>query len=150
MSYVNSGFWLPEFSFSSPTSAPLSNQYPAVTNFPTLFDAHLPSLTAGELHGLWQTTCLRSAPAGESRWTEATNLQLHETHFSLHTRAGDRHEGTWHLQRHSRLGQPFLALEGSGIMTQALITRLRRSADGTVRQMVVYFQSGLELQLTQP
>ncbi|WP_345226614.1 hypothetical protein [Hymenobacter koreensis] len=121
-----------------------------MTDPPTLFDAHLPSLTAGELHGLWHTTCLRPAPTGDSRWAEATHLQLHQTHFSLHTRAGDRHAGTWHLQRHSRLGQPFLALQEAETPVLALITRLRRSADGTVRQMVVYFQSGLELQLTHP
>lgn len=119
-----------------------------MTNSPLLYDVSLPGLTAADLDGSWNVVCQR--PALEPFWAEATHLQLHGDSFLLQGPGGLPQTGTWHLQRHQQLGQPFLVFNASLTATPALITRLRRSPDGVVRQMVLYFQSGLELELTHP
>ncbi|RAK68264.1 hypothetical protein DLM85_09555 [Hymenobacter edaphi] len=111
---------------------------------------NLPALAASQLLGPWRIVQLRAAAAPEPLWGEATHLHLTADALQLQNGVGAPLAGTWHLQRHAQLGQPFLVLRLPEGAAQALITRLRRSSDGSVRQMVLYFQSGLELQLTHP
>lgn len=119
-----------------------------MTDFPPLYDENLLILTSERLQGSWQLTCTRVAAATENPWAEATHLQLEPATFCLHGPAA--HQGTWQLQRHAQLGQPFLILQSPDRPEQALVTRFRRSSDGAIRQMLLYFQSGLELLLTHP
>lgn len=102
------------------------------------------------LHGVWRIAHLRPARIPDESWAEATELRLESEVFWLRTQAPEELAGTWQLQRHLQLGQPFLVLYLPAGPLQALVTRLRHSPDGELRQMVLYFQSGLELQLTHP
>ena len=121
-----------------------------MSDLTSLYDVNLPALAATQLLGPWRIVRLRAAPAAEPLWGEATHLHLDADTLRLQSGAPAPLSGTWHLQRHAQLGQPFLVLHLPDGSAQALITRLRRSPDGSVRQMALYFQSGLELQLTHP
>lgn len=119
-----------------------------MSNSGLLYDVHLPSLTAPELRGAWRVARQRAGTAA-APWTEATQLRLDEATLQLH--AGPKAvPGTWQLLRHEGLRPPYLALHTPAGATQALITRLRRSPDGTAQQMQLYFQSGMEWELSCP
>ena len=55
--------------------------------------------------------------------------------------------GRWTIQRDTLLNRPYLEMQLSREDTRALVTRLRRSTDGTESQLSLYFQSGMEMQL---
>lgn len=58
--------------------------------------------------------------------------------------------GQWEVMRDEMLNRPYLNFELPTEATQALVTRLRRSADGLHSQLNLYFASGMELQLNRP
>ncbi len=55
--------------------------------------------------------------------------------------------GNWQLQRDPLLSRPYLSLQFSAGETRALITRMRRSRDGGDCEMILYFQTGMEVEL---
>ncbi|GAA4041895.1 hypothetical protein GCM10022409_29890 [Hymenobacter glaciei] len=55
--------------------------------------------------------------------------------------------GYWQVMRDEMLNRPYLNFELPNEATRALVTRLRRSADGLHSQLNLYFASGMELQL---
>ena len=60
---------------------------------------------------------------------------------------GLSHVGHWSVTRDEILNRPYLSFELPNEATRALVTRLRRSADGVRSQLNLYFASGMELQL---
>ena len=61
--------------------------------------------------------------------------------------AGPDQTGQWDVMRDEMLNRPYLNFELPTEATRALVTRLRRSADGLHSQLNLYFASGMELQL---
>ena len=55
--------------------------------------------------------------------------------------------GSWAVMRDELLNRPYLNFELPNEATRALVTRLRRSADGLQSQLNLYFASGMEMQL---
>jgi len=55
--------------------------------------------------------------------------------------------GQWAVQRDALLSRPYLRFDLPEESTRALVTRLRRSADGLRSQLHLYFASGMEMQL---
>lgn len=55
--------------------------------------------------------------------------------------------GNWSVTRDEILNRPYLSFELPDEATRALVTRLRRSADGLRSQLNLYFASGMEMQL---
>lgn len=60
---------------------------------------------------------------------------------------GPTETGHWQVMRDEMLNRPYLNFELPTEATRALVTRLRRSADGLHSQLNLYFASGMELQL---
>ena len=58
--------------------------------------------------------------------------------------------GQWSVMRDEILNRPYLNFELPEEATSALVTRLRRSADGQRSQLNLYFSSGMEMQLNRP
>lgn len=115
-----------------------------------LFDVNLQQLPDEYLTGNW-----RVADRVLSRTDPGTALARAE-HFQLQPgrvevqAPGVRDDGRWQVQRDSLLNRPYLELLLGQEQTRALITRLRRSRDGSTSQLNLYFQSGMEMQLTRP
>lgn len=80
---------------------------------------------------------------------QATRLHLHKEGLLLDT-PDTPLAGDWRVARDPLLSRPYLEFIVDGQTVRALITRLRRSTDGLYQALVLYFQSGLELLLTQP
>jgi hypothetical protein len=55
--------------------------------------------------------------------------------------------GSWAVMRDELMNRPYLNFELPDEDTRALVTRLRRSADGLRSQLNLYFASGMEMQL---
>lgn len=55
--------------------------------------------------------------------------------------------GQWAVMRDEILNRPYLNFELPNEATRALVTRMRRSADGLHSQLNLYFASGMEMQL---
>ena len=60
---------------------------------------------------------------------------------------GPAHTGQWEVMRDEMLNRPYLNFEPPNEATRALVTRLRRSADGLHSQLNLHFASGMEMQL---
>jgi hypothetical protein len=115
-----------------------------------LFDVDLQQLPDEFLTGMWcvaDRVLNRSNP--DSALAHATRLLLEPGTLQVH--APSQHDtGHWSVQRDGLLNRPYLELQLLQEETKALITRLRRSADGLQSQLNLYFQSGMELELAQP
>ncbi|SFP92744.1 hypothetical protein [Hymenobacter arizonensis] len=61
--------------------------------------------------------------------------------------AGPNHTGKWAVMRDELMNRPYLSFELPNEATRALVTRLRRSADGLRSELNLYFASGMEMQL---
>ncbi|UYZ65106.1 hypothetical protein [Hymenobacter weizhouensis] len=114
-----------------------------------LFDINLQQLPDEYLAGEWRVAdrvLNRTDP--HSPLARADRFQLRTGHLKV---AADDYEeqGQWRVQRDEVLGRPYLELEVAQEHTRALITRLRRSADGLSSQLNLYFMSGMEVQLVQ-
>lgn len=126
---------------------------------PTLYDINLRELEEGYLHGAWR---VRSRVPGPT--TDPDHSLMRATNVTLDFTQTLRLEGTassgdvsvtstagrWAMERDPLLSRPWLTLELPEGATRALVTRLRRSADGATRQLSLYTQAGLELFLTHP
>lgn len=61
--------------------------------------------------------------------------------------SGTGHAGQWAVQRDTVMNRPYLSFDLPAKNTRALVTRLRRSANGQHSQLHLYFASGMEMQL---
>lgn len=115
-----------------------------------LFDVNLQQLPDEFLAGEWHVAdrVLNRADPG-SALAQASRVYLQPG--QLVVEAPSRTEqGRWQVQRDQMLNRPYLEIQVAEEGTRALITRLRRSADGLKSQLNLYFLSGMELLLTQP
>ncbi|MFC6223849.1 hypothetical protein ACFP2F_11410 [Hymenobacter artigasi] len=60
---------------------------------------------------------------------------------------GPGQTGNWAVLRDELMNRPYLNFELPNEATRALVTRMRRSADGLHSQLNLYFASGMEMQL---
>ena len=63
------------------------------------------------------------------------------------TPPGPSQTGNWAVMRDELMNRPYLNFELPNEATRALVTRMRRSADGLRSQLNLYFASGMEMQL---
>lgn len=115
-----------------------------------LFDVNLQQLPDEFLTGNWRVAdrvLNRTDPA--STLAQAERFQLQPGRVQVQA-PGKHDAGSWLVQRDSLLNRPYLELDLTQEQTRALVTRLRRSRDGAVSQLNLYFQSGMEMQLAQP
>lgn len=77
---------------------------------------------------------------------QVTHVYLHEGELRLDAPIASQ-AGRWQVERDNLLGRPYLSLEFAQGQIKALVTRLRRSANGKYQTLTLYFQSGLELLL---
>lgn len=119
---------------------------------PLLLDVNLQHVPDPYLHGSWRVVdrvLSHADPAGPL--AQATFLHLQEGTLLLDTPDADAPTtGRWSIERDDLLSRPYLQLQLATESVIALVTRLRRSADGAYRTLVLYFQSGLELFLIHP
>lgn len=115
-----------------------------------LFDVNLQQLPDEFLTGSWQVADrVLNQTDPDSALAQATQLRLEPGHLQLQA-AAQVQDGQWSVQRDALLQRPYLEIQLAEEQTRALITRLRRSADGLKSQLNLYFLSGMEVQLTQP
>ncbi|OON68732.1 hypothetical protein [Hymenobacter sp. CRA2] len=115
-----------------------------------LFDVNLQQLPDEFLTGDWRVTnrvLNRTDP--DSSLAQATCLRLEPGQLQVQA-AQQVQNGQWSVQRDALLQRPYLDIQLEDERTRALITRLRRSADGQTSQLNLYFLSGMEVLLTQP
>jgi hypothetical protein len=110
-----------------------------------LLDVNLQQVPDPYLHGSWRVVDRVLSHADPTNpLAQATFLHLHDGHLQLDTPTAPA-LGRWSVERDSLLSRPYLQLQLASESASALVTRLRRSADGAYRTLVLYFQSGLEL-----
>jgi hypothetical protein len=114
-----------------------------------LRDINLQQVPDSYLAGAWRVAHRVVNQANpDSPLAQATNLLLAD---ELHLQAPSFSEtGSWAVQRDELLNRPYLRLNFPAEELRALVTRLRRSADGARSQLNLYFSSGLEMQLDRP
>ncbi|WP_400191584.1 hypothetical protein [Hymenobacter sp. B81] len=115
-----------------------------------LFDVNLQQLPDDFLAGSWRIAdrvLNRTNP--DSALALATHLQLQGQEMRLQLPGQAEASGHWSVQRDALLQRPYLEISLAEESTRALITRLRRSADGRQSLLNLYFLSGMELQLAQ-
>lgn len=114
-----------------------------------LLDVNLQQVPDDYLAGAWRVAhrvLNRADPA--SALAQATSLDLGQ---QLTLQAPELSEtGSWAVQRDELLNRPYLRLNLLAEEMRALVTRLRRTADGSRSQLNLYFNSGLEMQLDRP
>lgn len=115
-----------------------------------LFDINLLEMPDDYLNGEWcvaDRVLNRNNP--DSPLARATKFFLQPGSLRVHE-PDTESAGKWSMERDSLLNRPYLELQVLQEETRALITRLRRSTDGLQSQLVLYFQSGMEIQLARP
>lgn len=115
-----------------------------------LFDVNLQQVPDDYLAGAWRIAhrvLNRADPA--SALAQATNLDLGRGELVLEA-PSHTETGSWDVQRDELLNRPYLRLNFPSEELRALVTRLRRTADGARSQLNLYFSSGLEMQLDRP
>lgn len=115
-----------------------------------LFDVNLQQLPDEFLNGNWRVAdrvLNRTDPSSMLARAERFALQPGRVEVQA---LDDQDAGRWQIQRDGLLNRPYLELILGQEQTRALVTRLRRSRNGTESQLNLYFQSGMEMQLTQP
>lgn len=114
-----------------------------------LLDVNLHQLPDDFFGGAWRVASRvlnRNHP--ESPLAQATGLVVTPGQVETRTAAsGPSHKGQWAVTRDELLDRPYLSFDLPEEATRALVTRLRRSADGLRSQLSLYFASGMELQL---
>ncbi|GAB2776657.1 hypothetical protein HNQ93_001924 [Hymenobacter luteus] len=115
-----------------------------------LFDVNLQQLPDDFLTGNWRVAdrVLNRTDPGTTL-AQAERFQLEPGRLEIQAPGGPD-AGRWLVQRDNILNRPYLEIDTEQQQTRALITRLRRSRDGSVSQLSLYFQSGMEMQLTRP
>ena len=115
-----------------------------------LLDVNLQQMPDDYLTGEWRVAdrvLNRTDPS--SPLAQATHFRLQPDALQLQT-PQQATTGHWAVQRDELLKRPYLQLTMPQEDTKALITRLRRSTNGQESQLNLYFQSGMEMQLTRP
>lgn len=115
-----------------------------------LFDVNLQQVPDDYLAGAWRIAhrvLNRADPA--SALALATTLDLGRGELVLEAPSLTE-TGSWDVQRDELLNRPYLRLNFPTQELRALVTRLRRTADGARSQLNLYFSSGLEMQLDRP
>jgi hypothetical protein len=115
-----------------------------------LLDINLQQVPDSYLAGSWRVAhrvVNRADPA--SPLAQATNLVLNDDLLQLEAPSMNE-TGSWAVQRDELLNRPYLRLNFPSEEIRALVTRLRRTADGARSQLNLYFSSGLEMQLDRP
>jgi hypothetical protein len=114
-----------------------------------LLDINLQHLPDQYLNGTWQVAervLSQASPA--TALAQATHLQLQPGVLGVvtptHHAAGD-----WSINRDALLNRPYLTMRTADEDATALVTRLRRTADGQRSALTLYFQTGMELHLVQ-
>jgi hypothetical protein len=116
-----------------------------------LFDVNLQQLPDDFLTGEWRVSNrVLNQTSPDSPLALATQLRLAPGELQLLAADEAVQHGQWSVQRDALLQRPYLDIQLAEERTRALITRLRRSADGRQSQLNLYFLSGMEVQLTQP
>ena len=114
-----------------------------------LLDINLQQLPDDYFSGEWQVAnrvLNRNDPG--SPLALATCLLLDTDHLETQTEySGSTQTGEWAVMRDEVLNRPYLSFELPSEAIRALVTRLRRSADGLQSQLNLYFASGMEMQL---
>lgn len=115
-----------------------------------LFDVNLQQLPDDYLTGDWHVAnrvLNRTDPATTLARAERFHLEPGRVAIDA---PGQQDVGNWLVQRDTLLNRPYLELNMEQEQTRALVTRLRRSRDGSTSQLSLYFQSGMEMQLIRP
>lgn len=114
-----------------------------------LLDINLQHLPDDYFGGEWQVAnrvLNRNDPG--SPLAVATRLVLAPGQLETRTTTpGAGQTGQWAITRDEMLNRPYLSFELPTEATRALVTRLRRSANGLHSQLNLYFASGMEMQL---
>ena len=114
-----------------------------------LLDINLQTLPDTYLAGDWQVASRvlnRNDPG--SPLAQATRLVLSpDEALRAHQADAAPESGRWVVLRDELLNRPYVRFELPAEETRALVTRLRRSADGQQAQLNLYFASGMEIQL---
>ena len=117
---------------------------------PSLLDVNLQQVPDPYLSGIWHVVDRNLSHADPATaLAQATRVHLQAGYLQLDTPTAET-TGQWRIERDALLSRPYLLLQFAQEEVRALITRLRYSADGYHRALVLYFQSGLELFLVQP
>lgn len=117
---------------------------------PSLLDVNLQQVPDPYLSGTWRVVDrVLSREDPTTALARATYVHLEKGLLRLDTDTCET-TGHWRVERDALLSRPYLLLELAQEEISALVTRLRYSADGHYRALVLYFQSGLELFLVQP
>ena len=115
-----------------------------------LLDINLQTLPDTYLAGDWLVAnrALNRNPPG-SPLAQATRLVLRpDAALLAHQPAAPAPEtGQWAVLRDELLNRPYLTFALAAEEARALVTRLRRSADGRSAQLNLYFATGMELLL---
>lgn len=115
-----------------------------------LFDVNLQELPDEFLRGNWRVAdrvLNHTDPSSMLAQAELFALQPGTVEVKA---LGRQDTGHWLIQRDALLNRPYLELHLGKEKTRALVTRLRRSRSGAESQLNLYFQSGMEMHLTQP
>ncbi|WP_460676016.1 hypothetical protein [Hymenobacter coalescens] len=117
-----------------------------------LFDINLQQLPDDFLTGEWRVADrVLNQTDPHSPLALATHMRLQAGQLQLQAANAEVRSGQWTVQRDALLQRPYLEIQvAQEQSTRALITRLRRSADGRQSQLNLYFLSGMEVLLTQP
>jgi hypothetical protein len=114
-----------------------------------LLDINLQQLPDDYFGGEWQVAnrvLNRNDPG--SPLAQATRVVLLGGQVQTQSDAlGLTQTGQWAVMRDELMNRPYLNFELPNEATRALVTRLRRSADGLHSQLNLYFASGMEMQL---
>lgn len=117
-----------------------------------LLDINLQQLPDDYFDGEWQVAnrvLNRNSPT--SPLAQATRVVLTPGQVETQRgKTGPNQTGHWAVMRDEILNRPYLSFELPEEATRALVTRLRRSADGLRSQLNLYFASGMEMQLDRP
>ncbi|SET73120.1 hypothetical protein [Hymenobacter actinosclerus] len=114
-----------------------------------LFDVNLQQLPDEFLTGVWRVASRvlnQTDPASLMACAEQLALEPGRVRVEC---PDQQDQGSWEVLRDELLNRPYLALELGREQTRALVTRLRRSRTGSESHLNLYFQSGMEMQLTQ-
>ena len=120
--------------------------------FDFLLDINLQHLPEDYFGGEWQVAS-RVLNRNDPGSPLALAAQLIFTPGQLEVRPeppGPSYTGSWAVVRDELMSRPYLSFELPKEATRALVTRLRRSADGLRSQLNLYFASGMEMQLDRP
>lgn len=112
-----------------------------------LYDINLSELQISHIYGLWDINITIPGTSLKNVWLSAQQIRFSPQTWQLLDEATGE-VGTWHFERPPAQTQPRLLLLGPHHIYQALVTRFRQSLTGEARRLLLYFPTGLEIELT--